>query len=466
MKVKKDALFIPEKYSAKNNISVRTIGLLLLILFSILLGIWLLFGINPIIIFIGLTTIYYLFSLLFKLYLVSNSKNSDILKISEKDIKDINNKKLPHYSILIPLYREKEIVKQLLAEIKNMDWPKDKLDVKILLEEDDKDTIGYIKNEKLPNYFDIIIVPNSYPKTKPKALNVGMMRIKGKYVTIYDAEDMPEKDQLKKAYLSFQKLPKDYICIQAKLNYYNKDQNWLTKLFTSEYATWFDFYLPGLMSKNYPIPLGGTSNHFKADILKKIGAWDSYNVTEDCDLGMRIHRLGYKIAIMDSTTWEEANSEIDNWIRQRSRWIKGYIQTFIVHMRNPRRTLKEFGLENFIVFLFFVGASPVTPILNLFFWILTIVWFLTHASFIQYLFPPMIFYPALFSLYFGNFIIIYLSMVGCINREFYNIIKWSLLSPVYWLLMAFAAIKASWQMIVNPHFWEKTKHGLYLWKNH
>ncbi len=224
--MKKDFLFIPEKYSAKNNISIKTVGILLLTLFSILLSTWFLFRINPTIIFVGLTTIYYLFSLLFKLYLVSslttiyylfsllfklylvsNSKNSDILKISEKDIKNINNKKLPYYSILIPLYREKEIVKQLLAEIKNMDWPKNKLDVKILLEEDDKDTIEYIKNEKLPNYFDIIIIPNSYPKTKPKALNVGMLRIKGKYITIYDAEDKPEKDQLKKAYLSFQKLP-------------------------------------------------------------------------------------------------------------------------------------------------------------------------------------------------------------------------------------------------------------------
>ena len=460
-----DYLYIPEIYSAKKTLTIENIqflSVLGIVCIALLGGFWHFFGVNPLIIFIGFCTFFYLFSLFFKLDLVFNAINYKPMKFSEEEIKRIDDKKLPVYTLLIPLYKETEVLKQIVSAIQNLDWPKNKLDVKFLLEEDDSETIKAVKKMKLPEYFEIVILPNTYPKTKPKALNVGLTKVKGEYLVLYDAEDMPERDQLKKAYLAFKKLPEKYACVQAKLNYYNKDQNILTKLFTSEYCTWFDLYLPGLMARNYPIPLGGTSNHFKVEIIKKLGGWDPYNVTEDCDLGMRIYKKGYDTGIIESTTWEEANSKLHGWIRQRSRWVKGYIQTSLVHLRHPVRSLKEFRLKNFFAFLFFVGGTPLIPILNLFFWALTILWFTTNWLTIKALFPPIVFYPGLFSLVIGNFIFIYLSLLGCVEREFYNLIKWSLLAPFYWLLMGFASIKAFAQLIKLPHFWEKTTHGFHL----
>lgn len=461
----KDFLFIPQIHSAKKSLSLETSGLLALfsILCSLVLGgLWLLFGVNPLIVLIGICIFYYIFSMFFKLDLVFSALNYKLMKFSDEEIKKLDDRKLPYYSVLIPLYKEKEVLNQLIAGIKKLDWPKNKLDVKLLLEADDKETVDAVKHHNLPPYFEIVVLPDSYPKTKPKALNVGLTKVKGEYLVLYDAEDMPESDQLKKAYLSFQRLPEKYACVQAKLNYYNKDQNWMTRLFTSEYASWFDLYLPGLLAKDYPIPLGGTSNHFKTAVLRKVGAWDPYNVTEDCDLGLRIYRRGYKTSVIDSTTWEEANSQMHNWVRQRSRWIKGYIQTALIHLRHPVRAFREFRLKNFVAFLFFIGGTPITPMLNLFFWILTVLWFATHALWIQALFPPAIFYPALFSLIVGNFLFVYLAMIGCVYRGFYDLVKWSLFSPIYWLMMALGGFKAFWQMLYIPHYWEKTKHGLHL----
>src|SRR5258708_5513213 len=186
----------------------------------------------------------------------------------------------------------------------------------LLLEEDDTETIETVKTMLLPSYVRTVIVPQSMPKTKPKACNYGLSFAKGKYLVIFDAEDMPDPLQLKKAYLGFQKVPSNVKCLQAKLSYYNSRQNLLTRFFTAEYALWFDLTLPGLQSLNSALPLGGTSNHFETVVLKKLKGWDPFNVTEDADLGVRLFQEGYRTAIIDSTTYEEATSSPKNWIRQ------------------------------------------------------------------------------------------------------------------------------------------------------
>src|SRR5258708_6606643 len=193
----------------------------------------------------------------------------------------------------------------------------------LLLEEDDKETIQKIKNYDLPSYFEIVIVPHSLPKTKPKACNYGLLHATGEYTVIFDAEDIPDPLQLKKAVIAFEKSGSQVVCIQAKLNFYNPTQSFFTKLFTAEYSLWFDLVLTGLQSIHAPIPFGGTSNHFRTKDLWLLKGWDSFNVTEDCDLGMRLVKQGYRTAVIDSITLEEANPAFNNWFWQRSRWIKG-----------------------------------------------------------------------------------------------------------------------------------------------
>jgi len=264
-------------------------------------------------------------------------------KISHEEVDALPEGDLPIYTVLVPMYKEPEVAQKIARAVTNLNYPIDKLDVKLLLEEDDAPTRKKIEEvfDSLPKCVEVIVcpsVPKGQPRTKPRACNWGLELARGKYLVVFDAEDQPERDQLKKAVIAFRRLEakgKSHVaCLQAKLNYFNARQNALTRFFTLEYTTWFDLFLPGLHAVRTPIPLGGTSNHFKTDVLKEIGGWDPFNVTEDCDLGMRLARKGCSTEILDSTTWEEANSHTGNWIRQRSRWIKGYFQTHLVHTRD------------------------------------------------------------------------------------------------------------------------------------
>lgn len=411
-----------------------------------------------------LTTIYFI-DVFFNLFLVVKSlHNPPEINFSDEEIKAISDDSLPVYSILCPLYKESRILPFFIAAIDKLDWPKDKLDVILLLEESDTETIESARSMNLPSYIRTIVVPHSMPKTKPKACNYGLGVAKGEYLVIYDAEDIPDTDQLKKAYLGFQTVPSDTKCLQAKLNYFNPHHNLLTRLFTAEYSLWFDLVLTGLQSINTFIPLGGTSNHFRTADLVSLKGWDPFNVTEDCDLGARLFKYGYKTAVINSITLEEANSHLGNWIRQRSRWIKGYMQTYLVHMRKPVDFLKINGFHAVLMQLN-IGGKIAFLLINPILWIMTFAYFALYAIVgpsIESLYPTPVFYMAVISMIFGNFLYLFYYMVGAAKRGHWPIIKYVFLIPVYWFFMSIAALIALYQLFVKPHFWEKTRHGLHL----
>jgi len=380
--------------------------------------------------------------------------------VTKGDINALDRTQLPVYTILVPLYKEASVLPTLKRALIQLDYPKDRLDVKFLLESDDVETIAAAKQGGLPNYVDLVIVPSSEPKTKPKACNYGLHQARGEYVVIFDAEDIPESDQLLKAMSVFAAADKKVVCVQAKLSYFNGSQNVLTRWFTAEYAMWFDLLLPALFSSDLPIPLGGTSNHFRTDVLRDIGAWDPYNVTEDADLGIRLHRAGYRTAIMNSTTHEEANSEFVNWIRQRSRWVKGYMQTWLVHMRHPVALWKDLGPHGFLGYQIIVGGTPFTFLLNPVLWTLTTAWFTVQTPLAHALFPGWLYYTAFLNLLLGNFAFTYSNVTGMARRGAWGLVKYAVLSPVYWTFMSVAAWKGAWQLITRPSYWEKTEHGL------
>lgn len=287
------------------------------------------------------TTIYFL-DLLFNLVLVYRGfLNNPEIDITEKELRKRSKQQYswPAYTVLCPLYKEWQVVPQFVEAMVALDYPKDKLQVMLLLEADDQETIDQVQRYNLPEYFEVVVVPHSQPKTKPKACNYGLLRASGDLVVIYDAEDIPEPDQLKKAVLSFEKSSRNTACVQAKLNFYNINQNLLTRLFTAEYSLWFDLVLTGLQSIQAPIPLGGTSNHFRTALLKQLHGWDAYNVTEDCDLGMRLFKQGYLTTLMDSTTYEEANSDFFNWFRQRPAGSRATCRLFWFTYDNQERSL-------------------------------------------------------------------------------------------------------------------------------
>jgi cellulose synthase/poly-beta-1,6-N-acetylglucosamine synthase-like glycosyltransferase len=416
------------------------------------------------IMFVSLITILYFADLLFNMFLIYRSLQS----YSEIKIEDAITKKRrswPVYTILCPLYKEALIVPQFIQAMKVIDYPKAKLEVLLLLEADDQDTITAIKDMKLPKFFKIVVVPHSMPKTKPKACNYGLLQATGEYSVIYDAEDIPDPLQLKKAVLAFEQVGNDYGCIQAKLNYYNWDQNLLTRLFTLEYSLWFNLILTGLQSIKAPIPLGGTSNHFRTSILRELGGWDPFNVTEDADLGIRLAKRGLRTAVLDSTTLEEANSEVGNWLKQRSRWIKGYIQTYFVHMRNLKQFSQNSRRIDMLTFQLVIGGKVLSMLINPILWTLTATYFIFRDQFggyIESLYIAPIFYIGVISLVLGNFMYLYYYMMGAARQGRPELIVFALFVPLYWLLMSIAAFYALRDFIVRPFHWHKTKHGLHL----
>jgi cellulose synthase/poly-beta-1,6-N-acetylglucosamine synthase-like glycosyltransferase len=424
------------------------------------------YGIPTLVVSIGFVTTVYLGDLLLSFTIATRIlTRSPEAHIDNRVVRAIRNNHWPRYTVLCPLYHEAIIVPQFVRAMKLLDYPGDKLQILLLTEEDDRETREAILSMDLPAHFEVVTVPPGEPRTKPRACNFGLLRATGDYVVIYDAEDVPDPLQLKKAVLAFANHPSEVACVQAKLNYYNPNQNLLTRWFTVEYSLWFDLMLPALQNARAPVPLGGTSNHFRTALLRRVGAWDPFNVTEDCDLGMRLAHYGFQTAMLDSTTYEEANSRLKNWLRQRSRWIKGYMQTYFVHMRRPMHYLREGRLRDFLWLQFTIGARVAMLFINPLMWLLLAVYILFHNSVtpVYHIFYPRpILYLSAASLVFGNFFFLYTHLIGCIRRKQYSLMKWAFLVPLYWGLMSVAASIALVQLIFKPYYWEKTQHGFHL----
>lgn len=380
--------------------------------------------------------------------------------VSEDEVQQLDDKTLPIYTILLPVFKEPAVIPKLIDGLRKIDYPQEKLDILLLLEEEDYETLEAAKKAQPPANFRFITIPNSLPKTKPKACNYGLAFARGKYLTIYDAEDIPEPDQLKKAIVAFRKFPKEFVCFQAALNYFNRDENFLTRMFTLEYSYWFDYMLTGLSKLSLPIPLGGTSNHFDTEKLRELGGWDPFNVTEDADLGIRAYGRGYKVGVLNSTTYEEANKSVKNWIRQRSRWQKGYAQTFLVHNRNVVKFLKMVGWKGFFTLQVFIGGSVFNALVAPFMWLIFLFWIVSKTTFFDSFFSNWTLYIGLFNLLVGNFLGIYLNMLSVFKRKYYDLTIYALANPIYWILLSIAAWKGVYQLFTNPFYWEKTDHGL------
>jgi cellulose synthase/poly-beta-1,6-N-acetylglucosamine synthase-like glycosyltransferase len=379
--------------------------------------------------------------------------------VSAKDLEELEERDLPFYTILVPVYKEANVVPALVENLRRLDYPASKLEIFLLIEEVDDETLEAARAAQPPESVTLLIVPDGVPRTKPRACNVGLLFAKGEYLVIYDAEDRPEPDQLKKAVVAFRRGGEKLVCIQAALNYFNASENFLTRMFTLEYSFWFDYMLPGLDRLNLPIPLGGTSNHFRTEALRKLGGWDPFNVTEDADLGIRASAQGYQVGVVNSTTYEEANNAVGNWIRQRSRWIKGYMQTTLVYMRDPARLVHSVGIKNALGFALLIGGTPLTFLALLPMWVMFTAWLLIGFP-LDTLYPPVVLYAGLFNLVLGNGLMIAVNMLGVGKRRNYGLVMYALANPLYWILHSIAAYKALWQLITNPFYWEKTNHGI------
>jgi cellulose synthase/poly-beta-1,6-N-acetylglucosamine synthase-like glycosyltransferase len=410
---------------------------------------------------IAFSTLNYLFAVFYRVYLFWRSTKSDVCEIvTDEEALSVPAHNLPFYSVLIPAYREASVIANLIGHVSQLDYPIERMEVLLLVEEDDDETLRALFEAEPGPHFSLVVIPPAEPRTKPKALNFGLTLARGDLIAVYDAEDTPDPLQLRRAAVALSRYGPEVACLQSKLAYGNAGQNLITRWFAIEYAMWFSFFLPGLASLKAPIPLGGTSNHFRRDPLRALGGWDPYNVTEDCDLGIRMHREGYRIKILESVTMEEANSDFVNWVKQRSRWYKGYLQTFLIHLRSPRTVTRDMGWKGAMHLAAFVGGTPILAVFNPIFWALTVVWFVAHPVFLQEVFPAPLYYLSLALWVFGNFSLLYLTILTTRHMNQSGLVLAALIVPLYWVMMSIAAFKATWQLVLNPSFWEKTAHGL------
>jgi len=381
-------------------------------------------------------------------------------KYFEKYELDISDNELPTYSILLPVRHEgKNVLKSLLTSIYDLDYPKDRLDVKLIIDADDVETIGIGKELNDEFDFDLIIVPETSIKSKPISCNYALDFVEGKFVTIYDAEDRPERYQLKKAVECFCKLGEEYICLQASLNYYNKYHNFITYCFSIEYSMWFDFTIRAIPKFASFFPLGGTSNHFKTAALLEIGKWDGYNVTEDAEIAIRIVKAGYRISCLNSITEEECVITIPAWIRQRTRWIKGFMQTFIEHsvFKKPIavetnvefKLVMKIGIFNIMIFIVFIAFS-------FWFFLSTLMLLFDGVILRQNQHTPFVYFNiiSLFIMIYGSLIFI------VIKNKIKPRIMYLIFFPMYWILHYVAMCTALYELMNRPFFWDKTTHGV------
>jgi cellulose synthase/poly-beta-1,6-N-acetylglucosamine synthase-like glycosyltransferase len=358
----------------------------------------------------------------------------------------------PTFTILCPLYREANVAHDLVAALLRLDYPAHAVDIKLLVEEDDAETLAAALAAVDASHMEVVAVPAAQPRTKPKALNIGLARARGDYVVVFDAEDRPHPQQLRAALTAFENGPSSLACVQAPLLIDNAETSWIARQFAAEYAVQFAALLPFLARAGLPLPLGGSSNYFRTNALRDAGGWDPFNVTEDADVGYRLARNGQRIGVIAPPTWEEAPVSLGAWLDQRTRWIKGHLQTWLVLMRNPLCTISEMGLRGFLAMQLMLGGGLLAAIVHG-----PLACIVAIAALTPYdLLSPADFVLALF----GYCVAVFATLTASARSGQLSPLGAVLTMPLYWPLATIAAARAMIEFLLRPHHWSKTDHGL------
>jgi cellulose synthase/poly-beta-1,6-N-acetylglucosamine synthase-like glycosyltransferase len=403
-----------------------------------------------------------LLALWFLAFIVLRFWGSFTPRTPQQKLRRMPDDQLPVYTVIAALYREAKLVEQLMRAIDALDYPREKLQVILAIEPNDLATRAAIARLGPMPHVQVLIASATGPQTKPKALNCALPFARGSFTAVFDAEDRPDPGQLRAALDAFRNHGADVACAQASLCIDNIDDSLLSRMFAVEYAGQFDVFLPGLAAMQMPLPLGGSSNHFRTAVLREVGGWDAWNVTEDADLGFRLARFGYRSVTFDSTTLEEAPIRFGAWLGQRSRWMKGWMQTWSVHMRKPKRLWHEAGPRGLLTLNLIVGGNVLTALVYPVLLAEIVAYLLTKSAggtpawFFSGWLAPL--HVATIATGFLSTIII--GLMGLARRGRLRL-GWVLAAtPFYWGLLSIAAWRALWQLWADPYRWEKTEHGV------
>ncbi len=399
----------------------------------------------------------YLNTLLFRLFALVHTPREPH---TETALSLQHESKLPVYTILVALYREEAVIEQLVNALERLDWPRSRLDIKLICEADDGATIEAIRRMNPGPHMEIIKVPPSQPRTKPKALTYALSGARGSFVVVYDAEDRPHPQQLREAYAAFRNQP-DMACLQAPLIISNASSSWLSACFALEYSGLFRCMLPAIAAHGLPMPLGGTSNHFRTAALRRAGAWDPYNVTEDADLGLRLHRLGYRCGVIRRQTLEDAPTSLPVWLNQRTRWFKGWLQSWLVMTRTPFATAHAMGWFAYVAFQLLIGgmilSSLTHPLLFIFLAFMAMA-IQENGLHLLFTWQGVLFLIDALNIVGSYTISVLMGRSRMIAYERRQVGKRWLAMPLYWLMLSVAAWRAMVELKTRPFVWNKTPH--------
>jgi len=356
---------------------------------------------------------------------------------------------LPFYSILVPLYREADMARQIIEALKALSYPRARLEAILVVEADDQATRKALYAARPPRWMRIMTAADGQPRTKPRACNLALAQAKGDLVVVYDAEDRPHPHQLLEAAKAFAEGGPKLGCLQAPLRI-PTCQGFFARQFALDYAVQFETLLPALVRAGRPIPLGGTSNHLRTDVLRALGGWDPYNVTEDADLGFRLAYSGYGTALLRLPTYETPTRSFRAWLPQRARWLKGYLQTLLVWTRAPGRL----NVQDQITLWVTLGLSVLSALIHA----PLMLWLLLQTVFAITGHPDTRWGLDLAVLVLGWSATGVAMRVGANRTGFAFRLSDLVLSLAYWPLASLAASKAILQLILRPFHWDKTPH--------
>ena len=452
------------------------------------------------------------FYLLFIGLKIRVSRASSKSRVPRYSVPSASDPDLPRYTVLVPVYREGNVVAPLVKALSSMHYSPNKLEVILLLEPDDDETLTAINLVTLPENFRVLVVPDSGPRTKPKACNVGYQYSKGDMLVIFDAEDRPDPDQLLRAVGTFRAISEQdpsVGCLQAQLAFWNPRESWISSFYWAEYVVHFQTVLAGLSRLGLIPPLGGTSNHFRMEALDAVarangvwqfedssggrsiwGPWDPYNVTEDADLAFRLALAGYSVGMLDSKTYEEAPDTPRKARNQRGRWLQGYMQTGLVHTRHPLWAMRQVGPLRYVAFIMFILGTPVSLVLNPVVWAVTILYIAARlagysgaAAFMDTLFPAPVYYVGMLVAVIGNLVLFFQKLITPLRRQQetqscaktagrhslaeylgnqeYGLTVRLLLTPLWWAFTSISAYRALRKVLIPSQrsHWDKTPHG-------
>jgi cellulose synthase/poly-beta-1,6-N-acetylglucosamine synthase-like glycosyltransferase len=376
----------------------------------------------------------------------------------EPEVEALADDELPTYSVFIPLRDEAQMVPMLARAMSAIDYPSSRLDIKFVVEAKSPDTVSAVERVLGDPRFRMVVVPQGAPHTKPKAIDYALPLARGEFLVVYDAEDVPDPDQLRRAAERFRHDP-ELACLQAELVPENAHENALTALFAGEYAGLFGRLLPALSRWGLPVPLGGTSNHFRTSVLRELGGWDAFNVTEDADLGVRLARRGFPAEAFTSRTHEEAPVSLLAWMAQRTRWMKGWMQTYCVHAWSPRQLLADLGWKAFLGFHLIVGGMILSSLLHTVF-LGTLLGRLIFDGVVG-LVPQDVwdwFAVGILATGYGGALAVVFS--GLAHLRAWHLMPMQLMVPAYWMLHSIATLFAAVELVTKPTHWAKTTHGV------